>query len=201
MARGNELLYATYRIRIMRLTGRINSEKLAEIQAILVRNNFVEEAKVAALLFLGSNDDMYHYLLGRKRNFSLVLPIENSEIVDFRRVKPAKVSIIVSVYNGADKIDTFLSGLERFTERSKAISEIVFVDSNSPDNTREVLLARLQQAKQRGIDALYVRTSKRETIQRAWNRGIGISNGHYLAFLGVDEMKRPDAIRSSGRLS
>jgi glycosyltransferase involved in cell wall biosynthesis len=37
----------------------------------------------------------------------------------------------------------------------------------------------------------YARTVERETIQSAWNRGISLSRGEYLSFLGVDETIAP----------
>ena len=100
----------------------------------------------------------------------------------------------MSVYNGAGKIETFLAGLERFTREEKSITEFIFVDSASADDTGRALPERLELAATRGIGALYMRSHQRETIQRAWNRGIAAARGEYLAFLGVDEMDRPGSL-------
>jgi glycosyltransferase involved in cell wall biosynthesis len=122
-------------------------------------------------------------------------PREEFEIVrDFRSIENPRCSIIVSVYRAADKVHTFLRGLSRLTERTLKSVDVVFIDSASPDDTQETLLDEIHKVNVRyGLSAVYARTRQRETIQMAWNRGISLARGVYLAFLGVDEMNRPDA--------
>ncbi|WP_353862026.1 glycosyltransferase [Azospirillum formosense] len=194
--RGNDLLYATYWIRVMRLTGRQHPVELGNVVEILERNGLVKEAKAARLLYGGaSSDEILAHLMSVKGSFMTPPPNDLEEVHDFRRIERPKASIIVSVYNGAGKIRNFLRGLGRLTAATKASVELVFVDSASVDDTRNVILQEVRRSQQEGwgLSTLYVRSRKRETIQRAWNRGITQARGEYLSFLGVDEMNTPDA--------
>ena len=192
--RGNELLYATYWLRVMRLSGDIPPAVLREVMAILDANGFPEEAHAAELIDCDDEGVIYRYLKGR-RDLLRTAPVGGIAVTsEFNRPPAPRVSVLVSVYRGANKIETFVSGLERFTEASKLISEVIFIDSASPDDTESVLTERLRLAASRGIGSVYLRTDTRETIQRAWNRGIAAARGGYLAFLGVDEMIRPDTL-------
>jgi len=194
--RGNDLLHATYWLRVMRLSGRRHPKELSTVVDILKREGFAKEAKAAALLYGGAGEDeIFTHLMNVKGSF-MTPPRNDLEMVrDFRRVERPKVSIIVSVYNGAGKVRNFLRGLGRLTESTKAVIEVVFVDSGSPDATPEVLPREIQRSQEEGwgISALYARSRERETIQTAWNRGITLARGEYLSFLGVDEMNTPDA--------
>ena len=122
-------------------------------------------------------------------------PAGLAETVNFRTNPKPRVSVIVSVYNAGEKIDHFFQGLEAFTEEVRSFTEIVFVDSNSLDGTRDRLLDRIRKSQARGskLSIVYARSVNRETIQKAWNRGIHIASADYLSFLGLDEMNRPDA--------
>lgn len=193
-SRGNDLLYATYWLRVMRLTGRIPQAVLTAALRILDNNGFRDAAAAAQMLYRNDDDEIYRYLSQRCRQFRAPPEGELAEFLEINRPAAPKVSVIVSVYNGAGKINTFVSGLERFTAEEKSIAEFIFVDSASLDDTGSVLTERLQQAASRGIGALYIRSRERETIQRAWNRGIAAARGEYLGFLGVDEMNRPDSL-------
>jgi len=68
-------------------------------------------------------------------------------------------------------------------------AELVLVDSHSPTDEHAVFK---RMAAAHGLKAIYARTEARETIQKAWNRGILLARAPYLTFLGVDEMVRPD---------
>ena len=193
-ARGNDLLYATYWLRVMRLSGAIPLPVFEGVQNILAANGFAEIATVAEMLYRDDEEQIYRYL-DRRRHLFRSPPGEGiSSAAEINRPAAPKISVIVSVYNGAGKIDTFVSGLERFTAEEKSITEFIFVDSASADDTASLLQKRLKAAEGRGIGALYMRTRERETIQRAWNRGIAAARGEYFAFLGVDEMDRPDSL-------
>ena len=193
-SRGNDLLYATYWLRVMRLAGAIPHDVLKAVREILAANGFSEAANAAGMLYRGDDDEIYAYLSQRRHLFSSPPDGSLASVVEINRPAEPKISVIVSVYNGAAKIDTFVAGLERFTNEEKSITEFIFVDSASADDTAMVLPKRLELAATRGIGALYMRSHERETIQRAWNRGIAAARGEYLAFLGVDEANRPGSL-------
>ncbi len=72
------------------------------------------------------------------------------------------------------------------------------VDSASPDDQHGALRRALVNS---SFPYLYVRTRRRETIQTAWNRGIGLARAPYLTFLGADEAVTPPALEIlAGRL-
>lgn len=195
--RGNDLLAATYRIRAFRLSGRCPPAELAEVLAVLRGQGRDQEAAAAELLFGGDADPeaVCRSLAAR----SAALPGPPAEglalRVDRRTLAEPRASIVVSVYNAAGKVRGFVDGLCRLTERARRTVEVVFVDSNSTDDTGRVLLEAVAaaQAEGRGLSTLYLRSTARETIQGAWNRGIAQARGGYLALLGVDEANRPDA--------
>lgn len=117
---------------------------------------------------------------------------EYSKIFDHRNHEKPKVTVIVSLYEvNRDALDHFCSRLSRQTMFDRKASEVIFVDSGSPTNQLQVLEAA---GATRLLPALLVRTSKRETIQMAWNRAVALARGEALVFLGVDEGLRPDAL-------
>ncbi|MEI7855846.1 MAG: glycosyltransferase, partial [Planctomycetota bacterium] len=128
----------------------------------------------------------------RKKLFPIPKYDEDFLYIDDRRSKPSfKISIIVSLYNAANKLEFFLNNLQRQTMVIKGAAEFILVDSGSPTNEREVFLKLIDSLK---IEVIYVRTKSRETIQKAWNRGILLAQGEYLTFLGVDEGITPEAL-------
>ncbi|MDR3463915.1 MAG: glycosyltransferase [Beijerinckiaceae bacterium] len=197
LQRGNDLLYATYQLRCMRLTNRAAPGALDRVCEILNTHGFKEEAQTARFLF-GETFDFegaFNYLEGMRTRF-MKAPTGNIETTkDFRTIRSPKISIIVSLYNAAAKLPTFLRGIRALTQSSRSMLELVLIDSFSPDNTLDVVTRCLRELKADGItiSTVYMRTSVRETIQRAWNRGIDLARGQYLSFLGVDEMNRADA--------
>lgn len=196
--RGNELLYATYQIRTMRLSGTSEPKIISEVSDILKENGFPDEALVVGALYGRSPECAValDYIRGMSRRFDKPPPDDFTVTVDHRNDDHPKISVIVSMYNVADKFQAFFRGVLSFTEAARRNMELILVDSNSADSTHDVVIAELDRVRAagKGISTLYVRTAERETIQRAWNRGIGLSRGTYLAFLGVDEMNRPDAL-------
>ena len=195
--RGNELLYATYRLRIIRLSGYSDTATVDELCDIFARNGFEEEASCVRMIYgpRPDYDAALAFLRETGSRYRSPPPEVGITAIDGRILDRPKVSIIVSLYNAARKLPTFLQGILQLSETTRGAAELILIDSHSPDNTQEVAARELRQIVERPdgrIGTLYVRTAVRETIQRAWNRGIAFSRGEYLAFLGADEMNRPD---------
>ena len=189
------IIAATYYIRSFRLGGNSKLNAINFATATLDTSNYSAEANATKLLY---NDD--HKQTGIKEHLEnqrkKLLPIprydEDFLYKDDRRSKPSfKISIIVSLYNAANKLEFFLNNLQRQSMVIKGVAEIILVDSGSPTNEREVFLKLIDSLK---IEVIYVRTKSRETIQKAWNRGILLAQGEYLTFLGVDEGITPEAL-------
>jgi predicted O-linked N-acetylglucosamine transferase (SPINDLY family)/glycosyltransferase involved in cell wall biosynthesis len=111
---------------------------------------------------------------------------ENSEPVP----SAFKVSAIVSTYNSEKFIRGCLQDLVEQTLYKQGQLEIIVIDSGSQENEQSVV--REFQAKYPNI--VYDRTSDRETLYAAWNRGIKMSRGAYMTNANTDDRHRPDAL-------
>lgn len=193
--RGNAAIKAAYLARCMRLTGHAEPADVDELCQLLESVGLPEEAKVARMTFLQQHEELYTYLKSRRVDNSMTPQPGIVERKDYRTNPAPRVSVIVSVYNGASKMARFTRMLEGQTEFARANMEVIFVDSNSVDDTNKVLNALLsKKGNSRKLSALYVRSSERETIQKAWNRGIAEARGEIVTFLGNDEAMRPDTL-------
>ncbi len=101
-----------------------------------------------------------------------------------------KVSAIVSTYNSEKFIRGCLQDLVDQTLYKQGALEIIVIDSGSQQN--EQAIVREFQAKYPNI--VYDRTSDRETLYAAWNRGIKMSRGAYMTNANTDDRHRPDAL-------
>lgn len=100
------------------------------------------------------------------------------------------VSAITSLYNGKKYLESCINDLLNQTLYSKGLLEIIIVDSASTDNPEEIIID--YQKKYKNIH--YIRTSERETLYKAWNRGILYSSGKYITNANVDDIHRSDAL-------
>ena len=193
---GNELMAVTYELRVLRLLGDDRLGLLPGALETLHKHGFHNEAKVAEAMF-GSPDQaeerVYTYLKDAYQR-NLVRQDKPWQILeDHRDAALPKVSVIVSLYKAAEKLSFFLTALCQQTLLKKGEVEIILVDSGSPTNEHEVFAEYLNRTP---LNAVYARSAERETIQAAWNRGIGLARSPYLLFLGVDETLYPEALET-----
>ena len=192
--RGNELMAAAYELRIMRALGEDRLGHLPATAATLRRSGFAREAEAAEAMFgpAESRSEACEALLRRAFDAHRENPPRPWERIDDRRASgPCRVAVIVSLYKAADKLSFFLHALGNQTLLESRALEVILVDSGSPDGEYEVFSKRLESLP---MPVVYARSSGRETIQAAWNRGISLARAPYLAFLGVDETLLPDAL-------
>jgi glycosyltransferase involved in cell wall biosynthesis len=186
--RGNDLVAATYRLRAMRLAGADHFHDLPAVMRTLTSHGYQRESEVANAMYVGDEKDRNHRcreLLERALSDHRRPVDVNFELIDDRRgSSDCRASVIVSLYNAADNLPRFLETISLQTLLVRRQAELVLIDSGSPGN--EYRLFR-EWAERTGLPAVYARSAKRETIQAAWNRGIGLARGRYLSFLGVDE--------------
>ncbi len=195
-ALGRELIAATYALRIMRWLGRDSYGDLPFVRATLQAHGFDHEAATAEAMF-GSAEERDARCLDlmedafqrnrRKRDLPLVV------LDDRRGPAPRRVAVIVSLYNAAGKLPTLLTCLAQQSLAARGELEVVLVDSNSPTDELAALEAFLAR---QDLPVVYARSAGRETIQQAWNRGIGLTRAPYLAFLGADEGLHPEALHT-----
>lgn len=98
------------------------------------------------------------------------------------------VSAIVSTY----KSEKFIQGkIEDLLSQSLGDRlEIIIIDSNSPENEREIVGKYVRYHK----NIKYIRTDIRETVYGAWNRGIKAASGKYITNANTDDRLRSDAL-------
>ena len=101
-----------------------------------------------------------------------------------------KVSAIVSTYNSEKFIKGCLLDLINQSLYEKNQLEIIVVDSASQENEWEIV--REFQTNYKNIN--YIRTSERETIYAAWNKGIKIAKGEYITNANTDDRHRQAAL-------
>ena len=194
--RGNELVAATYKLRGLRLLDGDLFGDLPYVLRVLQDKGFTREAQVVEAMYgkTGQREERCYDFIEKARQDNLHNQEWDYEIVDDRRDKSNyRVSVIVSLYNAADKLPLFLKTLQHQTVMHSGEGEIILVDSGSPGEEYEVFK---QLAPELNLPILYVRSQGRETIQTAWNRGISLAKSPYLSFLGVDETILPDALET-----
>ncbi len=95
------------------------------------------------------------------------------------------LSIIIPCYNLENYIEKTVKNL--LSEKLKSNIEIIIIDDNSTDNSKNLLKKLKMQDKRISI----IKKNKNEGVSKARNTGINKSKGKYLLFLdGDDELKR-----------
>jgi glycosyltransferase involved in cell wall biosynthesis/Flp pilus assembly protein TadD len=100
---------------------------------------------------------------------------------------PVLVSAIVSTYNSERFIRGCLEDLLAQTIADRL--EIIVIDSASTQDEGSVV----KEFQRRNQRIKYVRTSRRESVCAAWNRGIELANGRFVTNANTDDRHRPDA--------
>lgn len=88
------------------------------------------------------------------------------------------ISIIIATYNASD---TILECLDSIENEINSDCELIIIDGNSSDNTLD-----LMNKKKELIDVLISEPDK--GIYDAWNKGIKMSSGKWILFLGADDL-------------
>lgn len=99
-------------------------------------------------------------------------------------------SIITASYNSEKTIsDTIKSVLElNFTD-----FEYIIIDGKSSDRTLEIIQSFVPLFQSKGISYRFI-SEKDRGIYDAWNKGINLSSGKWISFLGSDDMYLPNSL-------
>jgi len=100
------------------------------------------------------------------------------------------VSIVLPTYNRARVLPYAIRSV---LEQTYSNFELIVVDDNSPDNTREVV-ASFDDTRIR-----YVRNDPNLKLPKALNRGFSMARGTYLSWTSDDNMFKPAAIEKMVR--
>lgn len=98
------------------------------------------------------------------------------------------VSVIVSTYNSERFIKGRIEDLLSQTIAKK--TEIIIVNSGSLQNEDEIVAPYLSAHS----NIKYVKTKERETIYKAWNRGIKLSRGEFITNANTDDRLKRDGL-------
>jgi glycosyltransferase involved in cell wall biosynthesis len=101
-----------------------------------------------------------------------------------RIVTPGRVSIITAVYNAAPTLEQCLLSV-----RSQSYREVehIVIDGGSTDGSVEIL--------QRHSSLLAYSVSEPDSgVYDAWNKGLSVATGEWIAFLGAEDILLPDAM-------
>jgi glycosyltransferase involved in cell wall biosynthesis len=98
------------------------------------------------------------------------------------------VSAIVSTYNSSRFINGKIEDLLNQTIADKL--EIIIINSGSQQDEDTIIKKYLM----KHPNIKYIQTEERETIYKAWNRGITIANGKYITNANTDDRLRYDAL-------
>ena len=164
--------------------------------------NFIELSKnkkfsvdINAVKLLFSNDDnIKNYLIEREKKFKTISYNKGLMILRDNRIDTnPKISIIVSIYNAGEKLENFLNLIvnQKYSMDIKDF-EIILIDSNSTIN-EVAYYDKLNN--EYSLNSVFLKSKEKETIQKTWNRGIKMSRGKYLVFLGVDETLAADSLK------
>ena len=111
---------------------------------------------------------------------------------------PYLVSAVVSSFNSANHLAMRLQNLVDQSLYRKDLLEIIVVDSCSQQNEGQITKQFMQQFNH----IIYVRTSQRESVYGAWNRGIALSKGTFFINANTDDRFAADVLeRMASELS
>lgn len=94
------------------------------------------------------------------------------------------ITIIIATYN-AEK--TLRRCLESIIPQLTDKCELILIDGNSKDGTKEIIKAFEDKIS-------YTISEPDEGIYDAWNKGIRVAKGKWIAFIGADDFLLPNAI-------
>jgi len=98
------------------------------------------------------------------------------------------VSVIISTYNSEKFIEGRLLDLVNQTIFDKI--EIIIIDSGSEQNEKKIVMPFLT----KHSNIKYFKTEERESIYKAWNRGIRLSKGQFITNANCDDRLDKDGL-------
>lgn len=103
------------------------------------------------------------------------------------------ISVIVSTYNSAQFIEYRIQNL--LNQSLGNDMEIIVVVSGSTQNEKQIV----EKYTQKYNNIKLIVTKDRESIYKAWNRGISLSEGKYITNANTDDVLRTDALELLAR--
>lgn len=99
-------------------------------------------------------------------------------------------SIVTASYNSEKTITDTITSVLNLDFKD---FEYIIVDGNSSDGTLEIIKSFLPKFEAKGVPYKFI-SEKDKGIYDAWNKGIALSEGQWISFLGSDDMYIEDAL-------
>jgi glycosyltransferase involved in cell wall biosynthesis len=96
-----------------------------------------------------------------------------------------EISIIIATYNASKTISSCLNSIIAQKEQS---TELIIIDGLSSDSTQEII-----QTYGNDIDVFI--SENDFGVYDAWNKGISVSKGNWIMFVGADDILLPNSIK------
>jgi len=103
---------------------------------------------------------------------------------------PPVLTIITASLNSAK---TIKSTIQSVLNQNISNYEYLIIDGNSKDSTVEIIRSFENQFSEKGIVFKWI-SEKDSGIYDAWNKGVKMANGHWITFLGSDDIFLPDTL-------
>lgn len=94
------------------------------------------------------------------------------------------ISIVIATWNASR---TLKSCLDSIVPQLTAETELIIIDGGSTDATNEIIRSY-------GSSVTYTISEKDKGIYDAWNKGIKVAKGNWIAFVGADDRLYPNSI-------
>jgi glycosyltransferase involved in cell wall biosynthesis len=99
-------------------------------------------------------------------------------------------TVITASFNSEKTID---KTIESLLNQNYTNFEYIIIDGNSKDSTLEIIKSFEQKFKEKNITYKFI-SEPDKGIYDAWNKGISISRGEWISFLGSDDFYLEDAL-------
>jgi len=102
------------------------------------------------------------------------------------------ITIITASYNSQK---TIKKTIESVLNQTECNFEYIIIDGGSKDKTVDIIVSFLSKFKKKNIPFNYISESDRG-IYEAWNKGINLSKGNWISFIGADDILMNDYIKT-----
>ncbi|MEJ2041200.1 MAG: glycosyltransferase, partial [Desulfosarcinaceae bacterium] len=194
--------FAAYRVHRQNRASRFMARYLAEAEQIIAREKARRRLEYDRPMHSApvpiTSRKIKHYMHACISKIGKSNPIdsrigEGSQPVEATADQPL-ITAVVSAYNS----ERFMRGcIEDLLAQTIADRlEIIIIDSASPQNEGAIV----HEFQQHFDNIKYIRTSERETVYQAWNRGIKLAVGKYITNANTDDRHRHDALEQMVRV-
>jgi len=102
------------------------------------------------------------------------------------------ITIITASYNSQK---TIKKTIESVLNQTECNFEYIIIDGGSKDKTLDIIVSFLSKFKKKNILFNYISEPDRG-IYEAWNKGINLSKGNWISFIGADDILMNDYIKT-----